>query len=260
MDSIIEPIGPFGLYQKISLLIVGCITCLSAMYYSLILLSYFEPPIRCTYTLYDGNNITQQNLIATCDTWNNFTQTKDKSETVVCEVDTNFYGTTVISEWNLICKRQWLASLGQSVFLIGSLCAFFSEIICNRFGRRKGSQIFIGSLILTSTITNLLSNDLDLISFKFLDSYVIYCITQFFNGILVYCMANSTYLLLIDITINNCQQFVSNVNLIFFLVGELSCLGIFYVSKSWRVTNWVLVMLNLCCFIAFTVFMGESPR
>ncbi len=71
MDALIEPVGPFGGFQKVNLFIVGCVTMLTAMYYNMIIINYLEPDITC----YLRNNISSvliANTSSTCDMWHSY--------------------------------------------------------------------------------------------------------------------------------------------------------------------------------------------
>lgn len=79
MDQLVEPVGSFGGYQKINLVIVGCVTMISAMYYNMIIINYIEPSITCHVRKNLANNFstmmdsTDENY-TTCDMWNSFSE------------------------------------------------------------------------------------------------------------------------------------------------------------------------------------------
>lgn len=79
-------------------------------------------------------------------------------------VDNETYGLNVISEWNLTCTDQFLASIVQSLYLVGSLCAFVTELVVNKYGRRKASVIFILSLITITFISQSMISDMKMLS------------------------------------------------------------------------------------------------
>ena len=50
--------------------------------------------------------------------------------------------TTIVSEWNLVCDREWLAAFTMSVFMAGvMLGAPLLGLASDAFGRRKGPFI-----------------------------------------------------------------------------------------------------------------------
>lgn len=275
MDSLIEPAGAFGRFQKLNLFIIGCITSLSAMYYSLIILNYLEPNIRCKVMPGLGRNTSLFYLSILrkesdiCNLWNNYTinflenSNSNEKPFYTCYFNDSYnYGLNVVSEWNLVCKHRYLASICQSLFLIGTLSAFTSEKVGSRFGRKKASVAFITLLIMSQIACQILISDFKYLTMNLKTEYryIVYCVVQFLNGVLVYCMGNSTYLILIDLTTASFQQAISKINIYFFLVGELACLGLVYSVRNWRVLNAILTSLTILFFILFITIVPDSPR
>ncbi|XP_066280797.1 organic cation transporter protein-like [Branchiostoma lanceolatum] len=53
------------------------------------------------------------------------------------EYDKGVYHSTIVTEYNLVCERQWLKELGQSIFMVGvSAGGLISGTTSDRFGRR----------------------------------------------------------------------------------------------------------------------------
>lgn len=270
MDALIEPAGSFGRFQKLNLFIIGCITSLAAVYYSLVILNYLEPNIKCRLSSYHIPNrteyINQLNKESICNLWHNYTihffDTSPREKRLYwCYLsDTYGYGSNVVTEWNLVCKHKYLASISQSFFLFGTLCAFLSEKVGSRFGRKKASFSFISLLILFQIITLVLLSDIKFANFKAEYRYLIYSVSQFFIGILVYCMSNSTYLILIDLTTASYQQAISKINVYFFLAGEMASIGLVYLVQNWRVVNIILTCVTVLILLLFLILVPDSPR
>ncbi len=72
MDSFIEPIGPFGTFQKINLLIVGCVTMVSAMYYNLVIINYIEPVIDCRMKSDNSSIVLVNDQMSNCEMWDEY--------------------------------------------------------------------------------------------------------------------------------------------------------------------------------------------
>ena len=49
MDNIIKEVGPFGLFQKISLTLIGCITSLVAMTFYITIFNTSDPALVCNF-------------------------------------------------------------------------------------------------------------------------------------------------------------------------------------------------------------------
>lgn len=265
MDTIVEPTGSFGRFQKINLGIVGCITMLSAMYYNLIIINYFEPDIKCHVknTHVNSSIFDNDRQFTKCEMWNDYTQSlsSDTQSPFICKLDNSTYGSNIIIEWDLVCKNNYIATITQSLYLVGSLCAFLTEFIVNKYGRRKTSVIFILSLISVAVLTQALMSDIKMLSVKdHLMKFAVYILGQLILGVLVYCLSGSSYLHLIELTTSTYHRFFSNVNVFFYMLGELFCLGVYFITLNWRMTNWFLILFAIITFAIFNFFVLESPR
>lgn len=64
------------------------------------------------------------------------------------EYDNSKFSQTISSEFDLVCDREFLLSVGQTVFFFGMLCGGpISGILGDRFGRKP---ILIGMILLLS--------------------------------------------------------------------------------------------------------------
>ena len=43
-----------------------------------------------------------------------------------CKFDQEFYGTTIVNDWELLCEKSYLVALTQTLFLIGGVSGFIS--------------------------------------------------------------------------------------------------------------------------------------
>lgn len=65
-----------------------------------------------------------------------------------------------------MCRTHYVATITQSLYLIGTLCAFLTEVIVDKYGRRKTSVIFILTLISTAVVSQSLMSDVKMLSVK----------------------------------------------------------------------------------------------
>ncbi|GFW33449.1 hypothetical protein TNCV_2796161 [Trichonephila clavipes] len=63
------------------------------------------------FNLSDIHNDTKQKELIACDSW---------------EYDNSVFVRTVLSEWNLVCDKEWLVSMSKSIFIAGF---FISAVI-----------------------------------------------------------------------------------------------------------------------------------
>ncbi|XP_055946442.1 organic cation transporter-like protein isoform X2 [Argiope bruennichi] len=121
------------------------------------------------------------------------------NETTVCnswEFDDSFYTSTIVSQWNLVCDREWLVSVSKSTFIIGYI--FSSSIfayLADRFGR-KPIAMLCNVLAIISGICTIFST-----------SFLMFAIARAFAGIGVTGTANITFILRNSMATIYCRWF-----------------------------------------------------
>ncbi len=259
MDSTLESVGAFGLYQKFLLLLIGCISALVSMniYGSVFIVA--EPQLICDYKE-NNNNQTETNYknhstINTCQIWSQYTK-NEKSSLYKCSFDTSYYTKTIITDWKLVCDQKYLASLTQTFFMVGTISGMAGGIISDRYGRKLSTLILIFLLSLTLVLTQLIL----LIDTRILFKYIIFSVSQFLCGIISNCLYCTVYVLLLEVTTDKYHTIMSNINLYFFVFGELVVLLSYYLTRNWYLLAWIISLYSVI-FAVLTFFtLPESPR
>ena len=146
MDHVIESVGEFGKFQYKVITIVGLISTLSSVCIFATIFIYAEPDLICknisnhtdNFKNYDFIKNTSNTTFETneCKIWSNLKEDKNLSKDYKCYFNKTYYDKTIITEWNLICNKQYLASLTQTFQMIGSIFGFCSGIVGDKYGRR----------------------------------------------------------------------------------------------------------------------------
>jgi hypothetical protein len=126
MDSLIVEVGEFGRFQKFSLFLLGTIAMTVAMSFYVTIFNTAEPDLNCYYN--NPQLSSNDTKLATCQMWNNYTNSIKQSETSIftCEFDKTYYTSTIINDWELVCDKLHFAGLTQTIFLIGNISGFLS--------------------------------------------------------------------------------------------------------------------------------------
>lgn len=131
MDSLVEEVGPYGKFQKCILLITGAITAVASMVFYVTIFNTAEPHLSCylksNSTIFSNAEVTKE---LKCNMWNNYSLSIEQSteSPYECSFDLEHYETTIINDWGLVCEKQHLAGLTQTIFLIGNISAFLSGL------------------------------------------------------------------------------------------------------------------------------------
>ncbi|XP_054712984.1 organic cation transporter protein-like [Uloborus diversus] len=140
--EIFNIIGSFGKWQKIVFAIFFCVNTVGifqnfAMTFLAPNMDFWciEPAVNYSWTL-NSTNLPGFNREDQCyvSVSNNSSTTRMNSDelnlnhTIKCtkwEYDTSYYSHTVVSEWDLVCDREWLVSLSKSIYMFGFLLSVF---------------------------------------------------------------------------------------------------------------------------------------
>ncbi len=131
MDSLIEETGANGRFQKATLIFLSAIQAIASMTLYVTIFNVAEPTLNCKSIQPDNtynNNATELLVQPKCTMWNNYSQSKElqQESPFKCEFETIYYKKTIINEWGLLCDKQNLAAITQTIFLIGNIAAFLS--------------------------------------------------------------------------------------------------------------------------------------
>ncbi|XP_013172468.1 PREDICTED: solute carrier family 22 member 13-like isoform X1 [Papilio xuthus] len=156
--------------------------------------------------------------------------------------------TTLISDYNLICDRQWLASMAQSVLMLGFLVGtFLFGWISDRFGRRN------------SIVASVLINVIFMLATPFSPNFWTFSIFRLITGIasggtLIICIV-----IVMEIISKSHREAASSVLVQPDALAQASLSIFAYYSPNWNI--YVLVYSVASIFILIIIlFIPESPR
>ncbi|GFT50775.1 organic cation transporter protein [Nephila pilipes] len=164
------------------------------------------------------------------------------------EYDTSESSRTIVSEWDLVCDREWLISLAKSVFMFGYLLSviLFGQI-SDWIGRLPTTLLcYVGTCI--SMFLSLLST-----------SYIMFAVLRFFQSFFRAGITIAGYVLLMEIVAAQHQAEVGICIQFGWSFGFITLPAIAWFVRDWF---WFQLVLSLS-FLPFAfayIFVPESPR
>lgn len=258
MESVKTPreiILKFGRYQKLMAALIGIISFIDSMPIFSTVFTAASPDLNC-YLESDVNKTTK--LDKKCDIWKQIQSNGENASLYRCEFDDRYYGSTIVTDWLLVCDNQYLVSLTQTFYLAGTFSAFFVGYFSDTYGRRKVSLV-IYVLFCAAQIVNQFFQ-LSFFPFSWLTRYIIYSVAQFIIGFTANGLFNVTYTLLFELVAAEYVQLVSNINLCLYVTGEIAVNIVALISRDWEVVNWFVAAFSTLVLVFCFVFLPESPQ
>ena len=185
MERLIEQVGGFGRYQKFILFMVGLCTGLIGFttYASIFVLA--KPDLKCSIKSNASNLIHEKSNLEldSCKIFSNITESKQngQEEMYECNYDKQYYGISLVTELDLICEKNYLRNLTQTIWMFGCFCTFFIGYFSDKYGRKK----VLLSVLISTTICFILCSisQSSLLDLSDSAKYNVYAASQFILGI-----------------------------------------------------------------------------
>jgi len=159
------------------------------------------------------------------------------------------YTETWVNEWDLVCNKTYILSLGQSMYMAGVMIGSpLTGIASDHFGRRA---ILLCCLLLSSVLSLLVlfvRNVFGAISVRFIIGF-------FISGV-----QSIVYLLPAEILPRKLLPVLSVATMNSFIVGIFIGNTIIYFVKEWKTSQLVLCSPGIVLFIIAFFVQPESPR
>jgi MFS family permease len=146
--------------------------------------------------------------------------------------------------------------------MIGSFMSLFVGYLSDRFGRRRVCVCACTLLFLVQLINSLMQQPElmhRVVKLSAMAQFGVYAASRFFVGILTNALFCIAYVLLLELTTSKHHTLISNVNMMWFIVGELAILLVGYLARDWRLILWFITGWSLVSVVLVFFCLPESP-
>jgi MFS family permease len=260
MERVINLVGPFGKYQKLILFLGGFISAFSAISIYATVFSAADPGLVCTF-----RNETDEikNLPNQCDIWNKTQEcrrdhTNESLCEYTCEFSRKYYGTTMVTEWKLICDQKFLVGLTQTIYMIGTISGLCVGYFGDRYGRKRCSLVILIVTALTLIVSEL--SQLRVFNLSTTTMYIIYVTGQFIIGALCKALYIFVYILVFEFTSAEYSTIVTNIYMCAYVIGELLVLAVEFTFRNWHAQTIFMIVYAITLIFLVAFLLPESPR
>ncbi|PIK53685.1 putative solute carrier family 22 member 3 [Apostichopus japonicus] len=158
------------------------------------------------------------------------------------------YGTTIVTEWDLVCDRGHLSAFSQSVMMFGVIVgAFIFGYISDRVGRKR-----------VLTVALLCQGCLGVLE-AFSPTYIFFVIVRFFMGIFDQGYQLPGYTMTSEMFTPKRRPYAFTMLLNFWAAGILTFPILAFFIQDWR-TLQIVISVPFFLFHLIAWFIPESPR
>ena len=171
--------------------------------------------------------------------------------TVECKswsYDTSFYETSIISEWDLVCDKSWLASFSQSSYMIGMMVStILFGYLSDKYGRRP--------IILLGIVIEILAG----FSSAFSYSWIQFLISRFFLSLGQTGRWSTGFVIILETCGIKYRSDMGTSLQFGWAFGAVLLPGVAYLTRNFRYLQLTATVPELVFLTGF-FFLPESPR
>ncbi|XP_014203882.1 organic cation transporter protein isoform X2 [Copidosoma floridanum] len=260
-DDVILQMGQFGKYQRRIYLLL-CLPAISCAFHKLAgVFLGAKMTTRCLLPNENADNATfhlpEMAMNATypwdekSKSWSQCTRYAGDGSLASCDdyvYDTSMYRSTTTSEWDLVCDKDWLRAMGDSVFMIGvMLGSTIFGALSDKYGRRP---IFFLSLVI-----QLIGG----VMVTLATEYVSYVVFRAIVGSTTSGVFLVAYVIALEM-VGPQKRLIAGVGCqLFFTTGYIMTAGFAYYITDWRMLQLALTIPSVA-FLLYWWFIPESAR
>ncbi|XP_064463260.1 organic cation transporter protein-like isoform X2 [Ornithodoros turicata] len=184
-----------------------------------------------------------------CEMWDlDKRDNKTRTKCVSWEYDNDFYGSTIVERWNLVCSDQWLVSLTQSVFMAGCMTSIiiFGQL-ADRIGRRTVICIAL-TILLVAGFAALLAK-----------SFLMFVIIRYFISFGGSGVGSTSFILMMEVIGPSLRSPLGLAYEFGWAIGYLLLAIVAYFARDWFYIHLVAVIGPTVLGVAYWI-LPESPR
>ncbi|XP_033124209.1 organic cation transporter protein-like [Anneissia japonica] len=162
--------------------------------------------------------------------------------------DNEIYGDTVVTDWNLVCDKNWMRQLGKSIVLLGKLIgSFVFGQLSDKFGRKKILMIALIIQVVSGVASSLSK------------SFPVFIVFQFLVGSTCSGVFITAFVFVTEMVGPSWRTFIGITIEYFYTFGYIILAGVAYALRDWKNIELALSLPSILLF-SYYWLIPESPR
>ena len=202
-------------------------------------------PDTCLVYQYNYSHLTVEEAKIIIESGNMTQYSSEKCKSWI--YDKEEYVTTMVTEWDLVCDKDWLVATSQSVYFAGFFAVFIGGILADRIGRKL---VILGSLMLILACRLLISLSPNIFVFMLGRFLLSNATVSLYTTLCIFAIEN----------VGPSKRTLAGLSVYFFwTVGYVILAGIAYFVQNWRIRNLIYLVFTVPYLLHFC-FLPESAR
>ncbi|KAK0169034.1 hypothetical protein PV327_002783 [Microctonus hyperodae] len=240
LDPVQDAMGTMGKWQIISIIAILFVNFPPAWRQ---LSNGFLSPDKLQYTCVSPKTASYSNNSCMAYVNDNITE-----ECTQFKYDETIFQSTYISEWNLVCDKQYLASLIQTLTMLALLTGNMTfGVLADKIGRKIPLMI----AVIVQTVAGVLST--------FMPSYPLFIVLKFIADVATGGTMLVSFVIIMEIIGTEWRSKISMLFHVPFLLGNLSVPVIAYLTRTWRGYTLATSIPSIILW-SYYWLVPESPR
>ncbi|XP_066276613.1 organic cation transporter protein-like [Branchiostoma lanceolatum] len=162
--------------------------------------------------------------------------------------DRSHYGTSIVTQFDLVCDRAWLREFAQSVHMLGfSFGAITSGTLSDRYGRRP-TLLWCIFLLVAFSVTS-----------AFSPNYIVFVILKFLLGAVNVSIYYTAFVLGMEVLDHSKHTMFGMSMYLFLVLGYIVLGALAYIIRDWWKLQLAISAPFLLC-LSYWWLLPESPR
>lgn len=155
---------------------------------------------------------------------------------------------SIVTEWNLVCEKEYLSLLGNVIYFLGNLMgAWIAGIVADKIGRLPVLAI---CLYTQGTMA---------VCLYVVQDYPVFLVVRGLQGVFVQGLEISTYILALELFSSKFRTIVGLIMQIAWAVGLSLLAGLSYFIPDWRILQ-LAISVPTAATVLYIWIIPESPR